>query len=60
MRRERPDDDPLARWKFQTSAVNVPVRDGEVTSADLLLTPEVVKNGMPGDPKVLHSKTFAD
>jgi len=54
----RPEDDPKARREFQTSAVNVPVRDGEVTSAELLLTPEAEKNGMPANPEVLYSRKY--
>lgn len=51
----RPDDDPLDLASLQTHAVNVPVRDGEVTTAELLLTPEAMVNGMPDSPKVLYS-----
>ena len=50
----RPEDDPLSRDQFQTSAVNVPVRDGDVAKAQLFLTPEAEVNGMPDDPKLLY------
>lgn len=51
----RPDDDPLDLDSLQTRAVNVPVRDGEVTRAELLLTPEADVVGMPESPTVLYS-----
>jgi hypothetical protein len=51
----QPDDDPLDLDSLQTRAVNVPVRDGEVTHAELLLTPEANVNGLPEEPKVLYS-----
>jgi hypothetical protein len=54
----RPDDDPLDYDKFQTSAVNVPVRDGDVTSAELLLTPEAENSGIGTDPRVLYSRQY--
>ncbi len=50
----RPDDDPLARASLHTAAVNVPVRDGEVTAAELLLTPDAVAHGLPADPRTLY------
>jgi len=51
----QPDDDPLDLDSLQTRAVNVPVRDGEVTRAELLLTPEADVNGIPADPRVLYA-----
>lgn len=50
----RPDDDPTTPWLFQTRAVNLPARDGKVTRAELLLTPDAVHNGLPTNPVVLH------
>jgi len=50
-----PDDDPLDLDSLKTHAVNVPVRDGDVTHAQLLLTPEADVNGMPDNPKVLYA-----
>jgi hypothetical protein len=55
----RPDDDPTSAGSFQTRALNVPVRDGQVTRAELLLTPEAEWNGMPSDPVVLCAKDFS-
>lgn len=52
----RPDDDPLDAGSLQTRAVNVPVRDGTVTRAELLLTPEANVNGLPANPQVLYSR----
>jgi len=49
------DGDPLEPDSFLTHAVNVPVRDGEVTKAELLLTPEANVNGLPANPKVLYA-----
>jgi len=54
----RPDDDPLDYEKFQTAAVNVPARDGDVTRAELLLTPEAGKNGAGANPTVLYSRRY--
>ncbi len=51
----RPDDDPLDGDSLQTRAVNVPARDGEVTRAELLLTPEAHVHGLPACPKVLYA-----
>ena len=51
----RPDDDPLNLDSLQTRAVNVPVRDGEVTHAELLLTPEANVAGMPKEPVILYT-----
>ncbi len=54
----QPDDDPLELASFLTHAVNVPVRDGDVTSAELLLTPEAQVSGMPEAPTVLFGREF--
>ncbi len=51
----RPGDDPLDGASLQTRAVNVPVRDGEVTRAELLLTPEADVHGVPAAPRVLYA-----
>lgn len=51
----RPDDNPLDLDSLQTRAVNVPVRDGQVTHAELLLTPEANVAGLPESPRVLYS-----
>jgi hypothetical protein len=52
----RPDDDPLDADTFQTRALNVPVRDGEVTRVELLLTPDAEVNGLPANPEVLYTR----
>ncbi|MBT3296209.1 MAG: hypothetical protein HN919_08665 [Verrucomicrobia bacterium] len=54
-----PDDDPLDIDSLQTRAVNVPVRDGEITRAEILLTPEANVNGLPACPTVLYSTETA-
>jgi hypothetical protein len=54
----RPDDDPLDRDSLQTRALNIPVRDGEITRAELLLTPEADVNGLPSNPQVLYATTI--
>jgi len=54
----RPDDDPRDPAALQTRAVNVPARDGRVTRAELLLTPEAHVNGMPDEPRVLYAREF--
>ncbi len=54
----RPDDDPLDSTCFQTRALNVPVRDGDVTRVELLLTPEADVNGLPENPESLYSRLF--
>lgn len=53
------EDDPLDLVSYQTHALNVPVRDGEVTRVELLLTPEAHINGLPDNPKVLYARNFA-
>lgn len=47
--------DPLSGGSLTTRAVNFPHKDGEVTSAQLLLTPDAEVNGLPANPAVLHS-----
>jgi hypothetical protein len=54
----RPDDDPLHPSSLQTRAINVPTRDGKVTHAQLLLTPEAHVNGLPDNPTVLYERDF--
>lgn len=49
------DGDPLNIDSFLTHAVNVPTRDGQVTKAKVLLTPEVTINGLPENPRILFS-----
>ena len=51
----QPDGNPLDLDTLKTHAVNVPVRDGEVTHAELLLTPEANVCGMPDNPRVLYA-----
>jgi hypothetical protein len=52
----RPDDDPLDTETFQTRALNVPVRNGMVTRAELLLTPDADVNGLPAYPIILYAR----
>jgi hypothetical protein len=54
----RPDDDPLDPASLQTRAINVPTRDGPVTHAQLLLTPEAQVHGLPETPTVLYARDF--
>jgi len=54
----RPDDDPLNADQFQTRALNLPARNGRVTRAEILLTPDVDANGPPQNPRVLCSRDF--
>jgi hypothetical protein len=49
--------DPLSRGSYRTRALNLPARDGAVTSVELLLTPDAEKNGLPNRPTVLDSWT---
>jgi len=46
------DDDPLKT--FNVGAINLPARDGEVTRAELLYTPDVVSRGIASDAKSLY------
>lgn len=48
--------DPCDSAAYQTHAVNLPARDGEIEHIELLLTPEAHIDGMPETPKVLHSR----
>ncbi len=50
-----PEGDPLDLDSLLTHAVNVPVRDGRVRKAELLLTPEASIHGLPASPKVLFA-----
>lgn len=47
--------DPLSAGSLKTRALNLPARDGEVTSVDLLSTPSAERNGLPAEPEVLSS-----
>ena len=49
--------DPLSAGSLQTRALNLPARDGEVTSVELLLTPNAEKNGLPVELEILSSWT---
>jgi hypothetical protein len=48
-----PDDDPLKA--FHVAAINLPARDGMVTRAELLYTPDVVASGITDQAKVLYT-----
>ena len=50
-----PKDDPKAWNSLCIVAVNLPARDGEVTQADLLYTPGVLRRGVSKDSKILYS-----
>lgn len=54
----RPEDDPTDPDCLQTRAVNLPTRDGKVTRAQLLLTPEAEVHGLPDEPQVLYERRF--
>ena len=54
----RPEDDPLDPDSLQTRAVNVPARDGKITRAELLLTPEANVNGLPAAPRKLYATDY--
>ena len=56
----KPDDDPQDLDSLQTRAVNVPVRNGEITHAEILLTPEANVNGLPACPEVLYATETAE
>jgi hypothetical protein len=49
-----PNDDPKAEKSLFIVAVNVPARDGEVTQADLLFTPGIIRSGVAPASKVLY------
>ena len=40
---------------YQTRAINLPKRDGEIEKVELLLTPEAHINGLPKNPRVLYT-----
>ncbi|MCU0661516.1 MAG: M66 family metalloprotease [Myxococcota bacterium] len=50
-----PAADPLDDASLFTRAVNLPASDGQVTSVELLLTPDAEHNGLPNNPTVLAS-----
>ncbi|MDT8390342.1 MAG: M66 family metalloprotease [Lentisphaeria bacterium] len=50
-----PDMNPCDDDAYQTRAVNLPARDGEIEKVELLLTPDAHINGMPDNPRVLYS-----
>ncbi|MEN9577711.1 MAG: hypothetical protein RJA70_720 [Pseudomonadota bacterium] len=50
-----PADDPLTEGSLFTRAVNLPAKDGAVTRAELLLTPDAQIMGLPSVPVVLNS-----
>jgi hypothetical protein len=50
-----PKDDPLIPDSLCVFAINVPARDGEVTQADLLHAPGIMRSGAAPAPKVLYS-----
>ena len=54
----RPDDDPKDIESFQTKAINLPVSDGTVSKAELLLTPDADVKGPPENPRLLFSRDF--
>jgi Peptidase M66 len=48
-----PTLDPLSSNSLKTEAINLPAADGEVTLAELLLTPDAQINGLPLSPQVI-------
>jgi hypothetical protein len=50
-----PSADPLSGGSLITEAVNLPASDGEVTLAELLLTPNAEVNGLPINPQILST-----
>ena len=48
---------PLDGNSFQTRALNVPVRDGDITKVELLLTRDADINGLPEHPEVLYTRS---
>lgn len=48
--------DPCDADSFQTRAVNLPARDGEIEHVELLLTPDAAIDGMPDNPKILCTR----
>jgi len=49
------DDDPMQT--FHVSAINLPARDGDITQAELLFTPEVIAKGITPEHTVLYTWT---
>ncbi len=47
--------DPCDGDAYQTRAVNLPARDGEIERVELLLTPDAAINGIPDNPRVLYT-----
>jgi hypothetical protein len=52
--------DPKDGKTFAVFAINLPARDGEVTRAELLHTPDVMRRGIARDCKVLYSWKAAE
>ena len=50
------DFGPLDGRAYQTRAVNLPVRDGEIEKIELLLTPDAAIDGLPENPRVLYTR----
>jgi hypothetical protein len=50
--------DPCDDDAYQTRAVNLPVRDGQIEKVELLLTPDAAIDGMPDNPRVLYARDF--
>ncbi len=48
-----PAPDPLALGSLSTRALNLPVKDGTITSVDLLSSPNAEKDGLAASPTVL-------
>ena len=48
---------PLSNGTLKTAAINLRASDGAVTQVELLHTPDAEKNGLPGNPEVLHTWT---
>jgi len=49
------DDDPLKA--FHVAAINLPARDGEVTTAELVYAPGVVESGIGADARTLFTRS---
>ncbi len=50
--------DPLSTASLSTRALNLPAKDGTVTSIDLLSSPDAEKVGLPASPPVLSTWTL--
>jgi hypothetical protein len=48
--------DPCDDDAYQTRALNLPVRDGQIEKVELLLTPDAAIDGMPDNPRVLYAR----